>query len=33
MERHGIDEAVSFDTDFASYRHGRGLGWAFSVHR
>lgn len=33
MERHGIDEAASFDTDFAIYRYGPGLGRAFTIHR
>ena len=33
MERHGIDEAVSFDADFAVYRYGPGLSRAFTVHR
>lgn len=33
MERHGIDEAVSFDADFAIYRYGPGLSRAFTIHR
>lgn len=33
MERHGIDEAISFDTDFAVYRYGPNLSRAFTIHR
>ena len=33
MERHGIDEAISFDTDFAVYRYGRDRRNAFTIHR
>ena len=33
MERHGIEEAVAFDADFAVYRYGPGLRRAFTVHR
>lgn len=33
MERHGIDEAISFDADFAVYRYGRDRRNAFTVHR
>lgn len=33
MERHGIEEAVTFDADFAVYRYGPGLRRAFTVHR
>lgn len=33
MERYGIQEAVSFDADFAVYRYGPGLGRAFTVYR
>ncbi len=33
MERHGIDEAASFDVDFAVYRYGPGLSRAFTIHR
>lgn len=33
MERHGIDEAVSFDIDFAVYRYGRDRRRAFTIHR
>ena len=33
MERHGIDEAISFDADFAIYRYGPGLSRAFTIHR
>ena len=33
MERVGIDEAVSFDVDFAVYRYGPGLSRAFTIHR
>ena len=33
MERHGIEEAVAFDADFAVYRYGRSLRRAFIVHR
>ena len=33
MERNGIDEAVSFDADFAIYRYGPGLSRAFTIHR
>ena len=32
MERHGIDEAVSFDIDFLVYRYGPGRRQAFTVH-
>lgn len=30
---YGIQEAVSFDADFAVYRYGPGLGRAFTVYR
>ena len=33
MERHGIDEAASFDVDCAVYRYGPGLSRAFTIHR
>ena len=33
MERHGIEEAISFDTDFAVYRYGRNRQRAFIIHR
>ena len=33
MERHGIEEAISFDTDFAVYRYGRDRQRAFTIHR
>lgn len=33
MERYGIQEAVSFDADFAVYRYGPGLRQAFTVYR
>ena len=33
MERHGIEEAVALDADFAVYRYGPGLRRAFTVHR
>ena len=33
MERHGINEAISFDTDFAVYRYGRDRRNAFTIHR
>ena len=33
MERHGIDEAASFDVDYAVYRYGPGLSRAFTIHR
>lgn len=33
MERHGIQEAIAFDADFAVYRYGPGLRRAFTVHR
>ena len=33
MERHGIEEAIAFDVDFAVYRYGLGLRRAFTVHR
>ena len=33
MERHGIEEAISFDTDFAVYRYGRNRQRAFTIHR
>ena len=33
MERHGIEEAVAFDADFAVYRYGPGLRRAFTVYR
>ena len=33
MERHGIEEAVAFDVDFAVYRYGPRLRRAFTVHR
>lgn len=33
MERYGIQEAVSFDADFAVYRYGRDLRLAFTVYR
>ena len=33
LERHGIEEAVAFDADFAVYRYGPGLRRAFIVHR
>ena len=33
MERYGIQEAVSFDADFAVYRYGTGLRQAFTVYR
>ena len=33
MERHGIEEAVAFDADFAVYRYGPRLQRAFTVHR
>ena len=33
MERHGTEEAVAFDADFAVYRYGPGLRRAFTVHR
>ena len=33
MERHGIEEAVAFDIDFAIYRYGHGRRRAFTIHR
>lgn len=33
MERYGIDEAISFDADFAVYRYGPGRRQAFTIHR
>ena len=33
MERYGIEEAVSFDADFAVYRYGPALRQAFTVYR
>ena len=33
MERHGIEEAASFDVDYAVYRYGPGLSRAFTIHR
>ena len=33
MERHGIEEAVAFDVDFAIYRYGQGRRRAFTVYR
>ena len=33
MERCGIDEAVSFDVDYAIYRYGPGRRQAFTIHR
>lgn len=33
MERHGIEEAIAFDADFAVYRYGLGLRRAFTVYR
>ena len=33
MERYGIEEAVSFDADFAVYRYGPGLRQAFTIYR
>ena len=33
IERHGIEEAVACDADFAVYRYGPGLRRAFIVHR
>ncbi len=33
MERYGVQEAVSFDADFAVYRYGTGLRQAFTIYR
>ena len=33
LERHGIEEAVAFDSDFAVYRYDPGMRRAFIVHR
>lgn len=33
MQRHGIEEAIAFDVDFAVYRYGLDLRRAFTVHR
>lgn len=33
MERHGIDEAIAFDADFAIYRYGPDRRQAFTIHR
>lgn len=33
MERHGIDEAISFDIDFAVYRYGPDRRSSFTIHR
>ena len=33
MVRYGLEEAISFDADFAAYRYGSGLQKAFIVHR
>jgi len=33
MERYGIQEAVSFDADFAVYRYGTGLRQALTIYR
>ena len=33
MERHGIDEAITFDADFAIYRYGPDRRRAFTIHR
>lgn len=33
MERYGIQEAVSFDSDFSVYRYGPNLRQAFTVYR
>ena len=33
MERHGIEEAVAFDADFAVHDYGPGLRRAFTVYR
>ena len=33
MERHGIDEAIAFDADFAIYRYGPDRRRAFTIHR
>ncbi|MDE0136637.1 MAG: PIN domain-containing protein [Acidimicrobiaceae bacterium] len=33
MERHGIDEAIAFDADFAIYRYGADRRQAFTIHR